>query len=163
MYFDRLYSFVFHSVNRDHATAEDIVQNIFVSALRSAKLFKGNSKIYTWLASIAHKKITDYYRRERKEGPHNIGLINDAPTNFQSIAHNSHPTSDIPEPDEMGDAIAKALSSLPLDYKQVLLFKYVEEMTVLEISQVMRRSPKSIEGLLTRARRLLKESLSGKS
>ena len=158
----KLYAFVFHSVKRDHGAAEDIVQNIFVSALRSAKGFKGQSKMYTWLAGIAHHKISDYYRREQREIYHN-SLIDDAPTDSQLIADNSQSISESLESAEKGHVITKALSSLPLDYQHVLLFKYVEEMTVLEISQVMNRSPKSIEGLLTRARKLLRENLSDMS
>ncbi len=161
-YFDRLYAFILHSVKRDQAAAEDIVQNVFVSALRSAKGFKGESKLYTWLAGIAHHKTTDHYRREQRELYHNNDLINDAPVEMQSIADNSQSIADKLDSTELGLVVAKALSALPPDYRQVLLLKYVEGMTVLEISQVMNRSLKSIDGLLTRARKLLKENLYGK-
>jgi len=60
-------------------------------------------------------------------------------------------------------AVQDVLSSLPLHYRQVLILKYIEEMPVLEISQVMKRSPKSIEGLLTRARRELQAKLTAQS
>jgi DNA-directed RNA polymerase specialized sigma24 family protein len=45
----------------------------------------------------------------------------------------------------------------------VLILKYVEEMPVAEISQVMGRSPKSVEGLLTRARRELRDRLAAQN
>jgi RNA polymerase sigma-70 factor (ECF subfamily) len=63
------------------------------------------------------------------------------------------------ESDEMEIAVAQALAALPLDYRQVLLLKYVEDLKVLEISRAMKRSPKSIDGMLTRARKLLREKL----
>lgn len=50
---------------------------------------------------------------------------------------------------------------LPSDYRQTLVLKYVEEMPVAEISQVMKRSPKSIEGLLTRAKKALRHNIEG--
>ena len=59
--------------------------------------------------------------------------------------------------------VEKALSNLPLDYRQVLLLKYVDEMSVLDISQAIGRSPKSVEGLLYQARQLLRVSLGGQS
>jgi RNA polymerase sigma-70 factor (ECF subfamily) len=163
-YFDRLYSYVFHSVKRNHEAAEDIVQNVFVSAIRSATRFKGQSKIYTWLAGIAHHKIIDYYRREQRE-PHynNNYLTKVGPSDLHLQAEYIESNAETLESKEMGDAVAEALSSLPLDYQQVLLFKYVEEMTVIEISKVMNRSAKSVEGLITRARRLLREQLSDRS
>jgi RNA polymerase sigma-70 factor (ECF subfamily) len=55
--------------------------------------------------------------------------------------------------------VEQALLSLPLDYRQVLILKYVEEMSVQEISQIMHRSLKSVEGLLARARKALRTRL----
>jgi len=56
--------------------------------------------------------------------------------------------------------VEQALSSLPLDYQYVLTLKYIEDMSVKEIRQIMGRSVKSVEGLLSRARRELKAKLS---
>ena len=67
IYADRLYSLIFHQVNRDQALAEDITQETFLSALKSAKNFRGKSKLYTWLVSIAHHKIADQYRRQKRD------------------------------------------------------------------------------------------------
>lgn len=55
--------------------------------------------------------------------------------------------------------VRNALNKLGFDYKQVLLLKYVEDMSVGDISKIMRRSPKSVEGLLSHARKKLKENL----
>jgi len=52
--------------------------------------------------------------------------------------------------------IEQALSSLPFEYRQTLVLKYVEDLSVVEISRIMKRSPKSVEGLLSRARKSLK-------
>jgi len=51
------------------------------------------------------------------------------------------------------------LAELPDDYQEVLVLKYLEDMPVLEISQAMGRSPKSVEGLLSRARKALRANL----
>ena len=66
-YFNRLYSLVYYCVDRDHSTAEDITQETFLSALKSAKKYSGRSSIYTWLVGIANHKIADYYRRLESE------------------------------------------------------------------------------------------------
>ena len=160
IYLDRVYSLVFHSVKQDRAAAEEIVHNVFISALRSAKGFKGQTEIYTWLAGIAHRKIIDYYRREQKEHFTNDCKINDELIDSQSIVNDREPISESLESDEMGHVVIKAMSSLPLAYQQALLFKYVEEMTVLKISQVVNRSHKSVESLITRASGSFKENLS---
>ena len=62
---------------------------------------------------------------------------------------------------ETRQVVNEALAKLPWDYRQVLILKYVEEMSVQEIGQIMDRSPKSIEGLLTRSRKALQTQLKG--
>lgn len=153
-YADRIYSLVFNQVDRNHEVAQDIVQETFVAALKSAAKFRGQSKVYTWLCSIANKKVSDFYRRQKRQAKYQtIKALELDQINGVAL---------VPDPVEFEErhAVAKqALFSLPLHYRQVLILKYVEEMPVLEISQIMGRSPKSIEGLLTRAREELRAKL----
>jgi RNA polymerase sigma-70 factor (ECF subfamily) len=149
-YFDRLYSLVFNQVDRNRDIAEDIVQETFLAALKSAKGFKGRSSAYTWLCSIAYHKVADHYRRQSRERKRMVSGIDVDTVDDVEI-----------ESAETRQVVNEALAKLPWDYRQVLILKYVEEMSVLEISQIMDRSPKSIEGLLTRSRKALQTHLSG--
>ena len=158
-YFDRLFTLIYHSVGKDRAAAEDIIQETFLSALKSAKNFQARSKLYTWLVSIAHHKIVDYYRHQEVERKHFNHFSNDPPGEKPEIVDESLSVSDMVEHAESNDVIEKALMSLPVDYRQVLLLKYVEDMPVAEICQVMKRSPKSVEGLLTRSRKALRGNI----
>jgi RNA polymerase sigma-70 factor (ECF subfamily) len=160
-YFDRLYNFIFHSVKRNKALAEDIIQETFVSALKGARQFKGNSKLYTWLVGIANHKIIDHYRNQAKDRSLNIRVIERGSPGSEPVSDASQVISDGVESTELRLTVRQALSNLPLDYREVLLLKYIENMTISEISQVMDRSPKSVDGLLTRARKMLKENLPG--
>jgi RNA polymerase sigma-70 factor (ECF subfamily) len=160
-YFDRLYSLVFNQVDRNRDIAEDIVQETFLAALKSAKGFKGRSSAYTWLCSIAYHKVADHYRRQSRERKRMVsGIDVDTVDDVENPGRQPQPDSLI-ESAETRHVVNEALAKLPWDYRQVLILKYVEEMSVLEISQIMDRSPKSIEGLLTRSRKALQTHLSG--
>ena len=160
-YFDRLYSLVFNQVDRNRDIAEDIVQETFLAALKSAKGFKGRSSAYTWLCSIAYHKVADHYRRQSRERKRMVsGIDVDTVDDVENPGRQPQPDSLI-ESAETRQVVNEALAKLPWDYRQVLILKYVEEMSVLEISQIMDRSPKSIEGLLTRSRKALQTHLSG--
>lgn len=157
-YFDRVYSSVFNQVARDQDTAQDIVQETFLAALKSAGRFRGQSKVYTWLCSIANKKVADFYRRQKREAKYQAKLASNAVEFAQTYDSEPLVLSTV-ESEKTRRAVQEMLSSLPLHYRQVLLLKYVEEMPVLEISLIMNRSPKSVEGLLTRARKELRAKL----
>lgn len=160
-YFDRVYSLVFNQVDRNKEIAEDIVQETFLAALKSAKSFKGRSSAYTWLCSIAYHKVADHYRRQSRERKRMVsGIDVDTVDDEENPGRQPQPDSLI-ESAETRQVVNEALSRLPWDYRQVLILKYVEEMSVQEIGQVMDRSPKSIEGLLTRSRKALQTQLEG--
>lgn len=152
-YADRIYSLVFNQVDGDQDAAQDIVQETFLAASKSAGKFRGQSKVYTWLYSIANKKVADFYRRRKREAKHQT-LSADSQIELEASSDAGTIDSE-----EKSQAVQATLSKLPIHYRQVLILKYVEEMPVIEISQVMGRSPKSIEGLLTRARRELRDRL----
>jgi len=158
-YADRIYALVFNQVDRNHEVAQDIVQETFVAALKSAANFRGQSKVYTWLCSIANKKVSDFYRRQKRQAKYQT-ITALEPDQIGDVG------ALVPDPaaaEERHEVARQVLFSLPLHYRQVLILKYVEEMPVLEISQIMGRSPKSIEGLLTRARNELRTKLATQS
>lgn len=157
-YADRIYSLVFNQVGRNREVAQDIVQETFVAALKSAAKFRGHSKIYTWLCSIANKKVSDFYRRKKRQAKYQTTKA----LELDQIGSEA-PAADPGDSGGMQNVTRQVLLSLPLHYRQVLILKYVEEMPVLEISQIMGRSPKSIEGLLTRARNELRTKLATQS
>ncbi len=160
-YFDRVYSLVFNQVDRNRDVAEDIVQETFLAALKSAKSFKGRSSAYTWLCSIAYHKVADHYRRQSRERKRMVSGV-DVDTIDVSDNPGRQPQPDsLIESAETRQVVNEALAKLPWDYRQVLILKYVEELSVQEISQIMDRSPKSIEGLLTRSRKALQTQLAG--
>jgi RNA polymerase sigma-70 factor (ECF subfamily) len=160
IYRNRLYSVVLEQVGRDQALAEDLVQETFLAALGSLDKFRGDSQLYTWLRSIAFHKINDYYRHQAREPK-----PQESPPDFDAMKQLEQTGGDEPAPitmlesEEIRQSVHQALEGLPQDYQEVLVLKYLEEMPVLEISQVMGRSPKSVEGLLSRARKAMRDNL----
>jgi RNA polymerase sigma-70 factor (ECF subfamily) len=160
IYRNRLYFVVLEQVDRDQALAEDLVQETFLAALSSLDKFRGDSQLYTWLRSIAFHKINDFYRHQAREPK-----PQESPPDFDAMKQLEQTGGDEPAPltvmesEEIRQSVHQALEGLPQDYQEVLVLKYLEEMPVLEISQVMGRSPKSVEGLLSRARKAMRDNL----
>ena len=165
-YFDRIYALVFNQVSRNREAAQDIVQETFLAAVKSAGKFDGRSRVYTWLYSIATKKVADFYRRQKRVAKHQVESVNGT-LELERLSDSRQSANGALECDEECreecHAVRQALPNLPLLYRQVLILKYVEEMPVLEIGQVMGRSQKSVEGLLTRARKELRALVARRS
>jgi RNA polymerase sigma-70 factor (ECF subfamily) len=159
LYRSRLYILIFEQVDRNEAVAEDLVQEVFLAALGSLDKFRGDSQLYTWLRSIALHKINDFYRRQARElKPRN------SPSDFdvlklEQIGDDEPAPFTMMESEEIRQSVHQALVGLPQDYQEVLVLKYLKDMPVLAISQIMGRSPKSVEGLLSRARKAMRDNL----
>ena len=158
---ERLLRFVLPRLNGDRSAAEDIVQETFTAALVSFGGFRSLSSPYTWLCSIAQHKIADHYRKQspnHRSEELSLELL---------AAERNEPDDSLlscieqwMEKEETRTAVHDAMGSLTETYADVLKMKYFEGLSVVEISRNMERSPKSVEGLLSRARHALSLSLS---
>ncbi len=160
IYRSRLYTLVLAQVDQNQAVAEDLVQETFLAAIGSLDKFRGDSQLYTWLRSIAFHKLNDYYRRQGREPRTQESSPDfDAMKQLEQTGNDEPAAATVLESEEVRQSVNQALEELPQDYQEVLVLKYLEEMPVLEISQVMGRSPKSVEGLLSRARKAMRANL----
>jgi RNA polymerase sigma-70 factor (ECF subfamily) len=160
IYRSRLYNLVLAQVDQNQAVAEDLVHETFLAALGSLDKFRGDSQLYTWLRSIAFHKINDHYRRQvRQPKTKESSPDFDAMKQLEQTGNDEPAAITVMESEEVRQSVHQALEELPKDYQDVLVLKYLEEMPVLEISQVMGRSPKSVEGLLSRARKAMRANL----
>lgn len=63
-----LFAFAYRAV-RQREEAEDLVQDTWISALRTVPSFEGRSSLRTWLVSILRRRIADRFRRDRPAEP----------------------------------------------------------------------------------------------
>lgn len=152
-YADMVYRFVYHQVGGIVEDAEDITQETFLAALQSAHRFRGDSRLRTWLFRIAAHKIADH-RRSRYRHPPALPLDEEHPV----VGAAASPPAFLEEA-EVRDRVRAALLTLPPHYRTALVLRYVEEMPVAEMAQVMGRSPKSVESILVRAKAMLSRAL----
>ena len=159
IYRNRLFSLILARVGGDHNAAEDLVQEVFLAALGSLDKFRGESQFYTWLRSIALHKLNDFYRRQAREPEPDAASSDFDDTRLEHTGDDQPATFTTMESEETRHSIHQALVGLPRDYRKVLILKYLDEKPVLEISRIMGRSPKSVEGLLSRARKAMRDNL----
>ncbi|MBN2006143.1 MAG: sigma-70 family RNA polymerase sigma factor [Anaerolineae bacterium] len=156
LYTDDVYRFIYNQVGGSVQDTEDLVQETFLAAMKALRRFRGDSKIRTWLFSIAAHKVTDRYRHwgRRPSVPIQtvaFSLLAETPPPEQRMEHN-----------EANRLIRQALLELPPHYRTALVLKYIEEMSVKEMAKIMHRSEKSVESILVRARRMLTSLFEGK-
>lgn len=127
--------------------AEEIVQDIFISAIESLGLFSGRSKLITWLYGVARHEISDYYRKKRVKTlvMSHIPLLNHVLGNENW----DDKYNQITIREQVKDVMQKILPR----YALVLKMKYLEGWSVQEMAEELDESFKATETALFRARK----------
>ena len=123
------------------ADVDDLVQDVFLTALERVTDLREPAAFGGWLAAIARHRAVDYGRRPIMEA-----LVKDVPSP--------------PQPDRLeGLAILDAIKSLPHAYSETLVLRLVEGMTGNEIADRTGLAPASVRVNLHRGMKLLREKL----
>jgi RNA polymerase sigma-70 factor, ECF subfamily len=129
----RLYSYVKYNLRGADET-EDVLSEIFVAVVQAIRTFDGKVTLATFIYSIAYRKVADYWRRLR---------VTQELTEEMAIVTPNHTSVEVCE----------ALAELPELSQQALLLRYHVGLSVSEIAEVLGRSYKATESLLSRVRR----------
>lgn len=133
---------------RDHAWADDLLQEVLVRALRDAHRYDDRWPVPVWLFRIARNLALDLLRRE---GRHR--RRNDAVAARDAAAPSAVTTA---EHHEFQVALEDALQELPETFRTVFLLRDGEGLSYEEIAEVLSISVKTVSSRLHRARQQLR-------
>lgn len=134
---------------KDWPAAEDIVQDVFLAYYQKFEQFEERSSLKTYLAKMTINKCKDYLKswRYRKQIITN-SFSNQTKTNRDRMI----------EKDEKLE-LADAILQLPLKYREVIIYYYFEELSVLVVAQLLSLSDNTVKTRLKKSRALLKNQL----
>lgn len=132
---------------------EDVVQDVFLAAFRALPEFHGRSSVSTWLTRIAVNACRDHVRRRQSR----LRLFSRArarasPSRGEAVGAEL-------EDRERLERVRQSVGKLPAKYREVVILRYLEELPVSEIGEVLGMTRNAIEVRLNRARRRLKDDL----
>lgn len=142
-----LYSRMVHAIaiaRVGPADADDIVQDVFLTAMKQLHALRDESAFGGWLAAIA---------RNRANGHHRAAVET---VELEELPHEPHQE----EEREAHHALA-TIRALPPAYRETLMMRLVEGMTGPEIAARTGLTPDSVRVNLHRGMKLLREALEG--
>ena len=168
-YGDWLYRYALLRVRRPEI-AEDLVQDTFLAAVRTAQSFRGQAAEGSWLCGILKNKICDYFRKLGRETPFtDLEFLADelshkfVPQGFWN--HDKGPLEWKPESEvvmhrtEFWETMRDCLSRLPKRIADVFMLREIDELKTEEICHDLNITPNNLSVMLHRARMALRECL----
>lgn len=156
---DLLYNYALRTTgNQDDA--QDLLQETFLKAYRFWDKYEKGTNIRAWLFRIMKNSYINRYRKETKE-PDKVDY-GDIENFYNTIRAEYTDTNDLQEKlfgNLLGDEVAKALESLPEDFRTVVILCDIEGMTYEEIAEFIERPIGTVRSRLHRGRKLLQAKL----
>lgn len=144
-----VFRYLARGVLGDRAAAEDLTQETFAAVVLAARSGHQEALTMPWVIGVARHKLVDHYRRASRD------------ERCLTLAWAQSPDSIEPDPTVDADParLLEMLHTLSPEHRLVLILKYVDDLSVLQIAKTMNRSLHATNSLLSRARRALGASL----
>jgi RNA polymerase sigma-70 factor (ECF subfamily) len=144
--FDEVYAYLFHRCGGLQSMAEDLTQETYLAAVAAFRGGDGANVSLPWLITVARNKLVDHYRRREREERRLSLIVND-----QTSRDTAHLNGQIPR-----ERALTALASVPAEQRAALVLKYLDDLPVSEVAELLGKSVHATESLLARGRRTLK-------
>ncbi|WP_226683472.1 RNA polymerase sigma factor SigW [Sutcliffiella horikoshii] len=156
---DKIYQLVYRMIGNSHE-AEDIAQEAFIRAYININSFDVNRKFSTWLYRIAtnltidriRKKKPDYYLDAEVAGTEGLTMYS------QVAADIALPEEEV-ETMELQGEIQRQILKLPDKYRSVIVLKYIDELSLIEISEILEVPVGTVKTRIHRGREALRQQL----
>ncbi|HSM71923.1 MAG TPA: sigma-70 family RNA polymerase sigma factor [Anaerolineales bacterium] len=151
-YVERIFNYVYYRTGNTH-DAEDLTARVFQRAMNHIHNYTDRGVPFSaWLYRIAHNLVANWHRdRSRKQ---EIPL-DDLPV---LPAKGNHPERSLVRSQEQ-EALLKHIRKLPPERQNLLILKFVENMSNAEIGKVMGRSEGAVKSLYHRTLLALRDQV----
>jgi len=145
---------VLHMVRRVVSNEEEqkeLCQDVFLKVYNSLGSFGFQSRLSTWIATIAYRHALNHLRVQKVK-------FSDLPSDDMTSALKDFdtPESMVMETD-LNDRVRELIGRLPMQYRTIINLYHLEEMSYAEIGSIMDLPEGTVKSYLFRARAMLKE------
>lgn len=171
---DELYSWAFYKTSSKE-TAEDLVQETFLSAFNKIDSFQGKSQPKTWLFSILNNKIVDYYRLSARTTKQNFSLTENSAFELSDDIFNEYgcwkkfqvnpiwnQDLQLLDDTDFNATFENCMEELPSKWKVAITSKYLSEKNAAQICQELEITASNYWQIVHRAKLLMKTCLENK-
>jgi RNA polymerase sigma-70 factor (ECF subfamily) len=157
LYWARVFRFVLASV-RDRETAEELTQDCFCKAYKGWRNFRGDASVITWLMHIAVNVVKDYARNQRLQFWRRARVVD--PTGIGDCLADPNLSAEANVVmQEQIRAIWKAADLMSARQRTAFLLRFVEDMDLREIAEIMGVTDGAVKVHLFRAVQAVRKTL----
>lgn len=151
-YFDRLLRYLLVVTGGNEQAARDALQAALVRVVRHVKPFDAEEKFWSWLTVLARSSLADESKKQRRW----FAFLE----RFSRHAEIQTTGASNGEADEkLRELLARKVSALPPDERELISQKYILRRSVGEIAGGQQTTEKTVESKLSRVRQKLRDAV----
>ncbi|MDO7908745.1 RNA polymerase sigma factor SigW [Paenibacillus sp. JX-17] len=162
LYKDKIFHLAYRMLNNRHE-AEDMVQETFLRVYRNLEKYDHTQKFSTWIYRIGTNLCIDRLRRRKPTYSLDAEMNDQEGMDGYSLLPSDDRT---PETEallsETQGTIRDAMESLPDKYKTIMILRYLQDLSLQEISDVLDMPVTTIKTRVHRGREFLRKKLENK-
>ena len=147
-YDKNLYSYIY-SLVKEQYLAEDLLQETLIKIYKNIDKYDTEKSFSAWIITIARNTVYDHFKKNKI---HTLHILDDK--DYDVKERNNNP-SEILEEKEKTEVIDKVLNKLPEKYRDIIIYKYFDELKYEEIAEVLNIDAAKVKWKLYEARKLL--------
>lgn len=139
-YLEPIYRYIYFRTGQEETVAEDLAETVFFKAWQNINSYNGSSSFKTWLYTITHNAIIDFYRNRKPS----LSLA-------EEIAADDDSLEEKVDRDLVLEKVKKAINKLGDNQKQMITLKFIDDLSNEEIGRMLGKSQTAIRALQSRA------------
>ncbi len=144
-YAQHIFNYFWYRIGHQKDVAEDLLQETFTKAFQNLPKFRLRSySYYSYLLTIAHNLLVNYYRQPRFISLESVGEVPQEVTQEQKA-----------ERKYQIELLWRAIQQLPPTEKDILLLRYQKDLAIKEIARIVKKSENAVKLALSRVRKKL--------
>ncbi len=151
---ERLVAHMVGRLVKGNEDLEEICQDVFLKVYEKLPEFGFQSKLSTWIATIAYRHAINHMRKQRMQ----FQEIAEDESWMEQFVEREDPAEILSAKDEE-ERVLMFVDQLPPQYKAVLTLYHLDGMNYSEIGEIMNMPEGTVKNYLFRARMLLKEKV----
>ena len=133
---------------RGNGADDDVAQEVVLKAWRFLSAFRAESSFRTWLTRVAINEVRQFERRERASRFQELSDFDVLATRDESPYEHFART-------QRAKAVREVVNSLPVKYREVVMLRELDELSLHEIADRLRCTIPTIKSRLFRGRKML--------
>ena len=148
-------------ITKNHADADDVMQETFIKVYRSIHTFRGDAAFETWIYRITVNEALNFVKRRERQRASTIETTPETAYEMSTrsrveLANDPHTQA---EKAELRHYVTQAVNSLPVKHRTVVILHEFEGLTHAEIASILNCSEGTVRSRLHYARKKLRTLL----